>query len=253
VSCDNFPVIRIRIIGDYEPRNVSHTASTAAVEHAAASLGVEVDVAWIATPAITSSEALALRDASGLLIAPGSPYRSMDGALFAITHARTRNVPLLGTCGGFQHLVVEFSRNVLGIRDAEHAESSPDAPTHVITALSCSLFGQRMEVEIVPGTRAHAAYRRPASTERYYCNFGLNPEYVAALVGGGLVVSGTDQEGEVRILEHPGHPFFVGTLFVPQTSSAADAPHPLVGAFVAAAAQRERRLNASIKAIAPAR
>ncbi len=227
-------MLEIGIVGDYDPFNETHLASTEAVEHAARHLGADVDVVWIPTVDITSADARMLRDADALLIAPGSPYRSMDGALFAITHARVHDVVLLGTCGGFQHMVVEYARNVLGVRDAEHAESSPDAATRVITPLTCSLFGQRMDVDVRPETVAFAAYRRPRTTERYYCNFGLNPDYVDALVDGGLVVSGTDQDGAVRILEAPGHRFFMGTLFVPQTSSTPDAPHPLLVAFVAA-------------------
>ncbi len=240
-------MLRICIIGDYDPANLTHTASTVALQHAAASVGVDVDVDWVPTVEITSVDAPRIAGADALLIAPGSPYRNMDGALFAITYARTRDVPLLGTCGGFQHLVVEYARNVLGVHDAEHAESSPDAATHVITPLTCSLFGQRMDVKIRPGTKAFDAYRRSQSTERYYCNFGLNPAYVQQLERGGLVVSGVDQDGEVRILELPSLRFFMGTLFVPQTSSAAGEPHPAVVAFVEAAA---RPFNASNEPIA---
>lgn len=229
-------MLRICIVGDYEARNETHAASTAAVEHAASRVGADVDIVWTPTDAITSVDVSVLRRADAVLIAPGSPYRSMDGALVAITHARLNDLPLLGTCGGFQHLVVEYARNVLGVRDAEHAEFSPDAATHVITPLTCSMFGERMDVDVRPGTIASAAYGRSRTTERYYCNLGLNPDYVDALVAGGLVVSGVDQDGAVRILEHPRMRFFMGTLFVPQTSSAADAPHPLLVAFVAAAA-----------------
>jgi CTP synthase (UTP-ammonia lyase) len=230
-------MLTICIVGDYDPANETHVASTESVGHAVRHVGAEVEIVWTPTVEITGVDAPALRQADALLIAPGSPYRSMDGALFAITHARVHDIPLLGTCGGFQHLVVEYARNVLGINDAEHAESSPDAATHVITPLTCSLFGQRMDVDVLPGTIASAAYRRPHTTERYYCNFGLNPDYADALVTGGLVVSGTGRDGEVRILEHPALRFFMATLFVPQTSSTPDAPHPLLLAFVTAAAR----------------
>lgn len=235
------------MIGDYDPENVTHTATTTALQHAAARVGADVDVDWVPTVEITSVDAPRIAGADALLIAPGSPYRNMDGALFAITYARTRDVPLLGTCGGFQHLVVEYARNVLGVHDAEHAESSPDATTQVITPLTCSLFGRRMDVEIRPCTKAFDAYRRAESTERYYCNFGLNPAYVQQLEHGGLVVSGLDQDGEVRILEHPALRFFMGTLFVPQTSTSAAEPHPVVVAFVEAAA---RLVNAANEPIA---
>ena len=240
-------MLTICVIGDYQPANATHTASTSALQHAAARLGHDVAVDWVPTVEITSVDAPRIGGADALLIAPGSPYEHMDGALLAITYARTSDVPMLGTCGGFQHLVVEYARNVLGVRDAEHAESSPDATTQVITPLTCSLFGQRMNVEVRPGTKAFDAYGRTQTTERYYCNFGLNPAYVEQLVHAGLMVSGVDQDGEVRILEHPGLRFFMGTLFVPQTSSAAGDPHPLVLALVEAAASR---VNASNEPIA---
>ncbi|MFP3902565.1 MAG: CTP synthase, partial [Acidimicrobiia bacterium] len=87
-----------------------------------------------------------------------------------------------------------------------------------------------------PGSRAGRAYGTTTATERYYCNFGLDPARVDELVAAGLVVSGTDEEGETRIVELPELPFFVATLFVPQTSSSLVRPHPLVAGFVAAAA-----------------
>jgi len=120
--------------------------------------------------------------------------------------------------------------------DADHAEYDPSASNLFITPLSCSLAGQQMDVELRPGTLAATTYGSLTATERYYCNFGLNPERLPALVSGGLVVSGEDHNGEVRIMELPGHRFFVATLFVPQASSTADRPHPLVSAFVRAAA-----------------
>ncbi len=224
----------IGVIGEYDPGNETHVATGDALGHSAMRLGTQVDVEWVSSGDVGDA-ADSLGAFEGLLIAPGSPYRSQDGALAAITHARTAGVPLLGTCGGFQHLVIEFARHVAGIAGAEHAESHPDAPTLMVSPLTCSLVGEKMSVEVRAGTRAGDAYPQASVTENYYCRFGLNPAYIDDLVGAGLVVSGTDQDGEVRIVELAGHPFFVGTLFVPQTRSTIVHPHPLVTAFVAAA------------------
>lgn len=229
-------MLHIGVIGDHNEQNETHTATTSALREAAGMLGIAVDVAWVATNAIEAVNDAALQGFDGLLIAPGSPYRSLEGALLAIECARTRDIPLLGTCGGFQHIVIEFYRNVLGVADAEHGETSPGAPTLVITPLSCSLFGQRMDVDVVQGTAAAAAYGRLRTTERFYCNFGLNPDFREALVTGGLMVSGTDAEGDVRIIEHPDLRFFMGTLFVPQATSTPDRAHPVLLAFVSACA-----------------
>jgi CTP synthase (UTP-ammonia lyase) len=226
-------VPRIGVIGEYDPGNETHVATDDALGHSALRLGIGVDVDWLSTADVGDPE-VSLGPFDGLLIAPGSPYRSQDGALAAIQHARTRGVPLLGTCGGFQHLVIEVARNVAGIEGAQHAESHPDAPALLVTALTCSLAGQAMSVAVRPGTRAGEAYPAATATERYYCHFSLNPVYLDDLVAAGLVVSGTDQDGEVRIVELEGHPFFVGTLFVPQARSTVVHPHPLVTGFVAA-------------------
>ena len=147
-------------------------------------------------------------------------------------------MPLLGTCAGFQHVVIEFARSVLGA-DARHAEYEPDAPgpSLFVTPLACAVAGQTLEVAVRPGTRAAAAYGGATAIERYYCRFGLDPARRDELVAHGLCVSGTDTTGETRIVELPGLRFFVATLFVPQVASTPDRPHPLVSAFVAAAAR----------------
>jgi CTP synthase (UTP-ammonia lyase) len=96
--------------------------------------------------------------------------------------------------------------------------------------------GQSHPVTLVPGTRAAACYRAATSIEDYYCNYGVNPDYRPRLEAGGLTVSGVGPDGEIRIVELPSHRFFVATLFLPQTRSAAGRPHPLLAAFAAAAA-----------------
>ncbi len=237
VTCETVHVVRIGVVGDFDPKRETHAATDAAVEHAAVALAVPAEVQWVPTERVEVDHDRALEEQDGLLIAPGSPYRSLRGALAAIHHARVNDVPLLGTCGGFQHIVLELARNMAGFQDAQHAEYDPYASTLFITPLSCSLAGQTMTVHIKDGTRAAAAYGVPTTIERYYCNFGLNPDYLDTILQAGLVVSGADQDGEARILELGGLRFFVATLFVPQTSSTPASPHPLIAAFVAAAAR----------------
>jgi CTP synthase (UTP-ammonia lyase) len=160
----------------------------------------------------------------------------MNGALNIIRYAREHDVPLLGTCGGYQHVVLEYARSVLGFTDAAHAEYDPYASKLFITALSCSLVGQTMAVTVRENITAARLYQRSATTEKYYCNFGLNLDYLPALTADGLVVSGIDQDGEPRILELSKLRYFLATLFVPQTSSTPDAPHPLISGLLHAAA-----------------
>jgi CTP synthase (UTP-ammonia lyase) len=220
-------VKRILVVGDYDPENETHMAIAAAVGHASS----EVVAEWLATTDVVSDDPT-VASSDGVWIASGSPYRSFDGAIEAIRVARTLGIPLLGTCGGFQHAVIEFARHVAGIAGAHHAEYRTGDPLLVVDELACSLAGQTMEVSLVAGTAARDAYGTASTTERYYCGFGLNPAHLPSLLAGGLVVSGTDAEGEPRIVELGSHPFYVATLFVPQTSSTAEHPHPLVARFV---------------------
>jgi CTP synthase (UTP-ammonia lyase) len=227
--------VRIAIVGDYQPDHETHPATTAACEHAAAAVGVQAEIVWVSTTELAGSAEGVLQDFDGVWIAPGSPYQSLAGALDAIRFARTWNLPLIGTCAGFQHVIIEYARNVLEVSDAQHGEYDPHASALFITALACSLAGQTMTVQLVPHTSAASAYGTTSATERYYCNFGLNHDYLPALEAGGLAVSGVDQDGEVRVVELPDHRFFVATLFVPQVSSTDRAPHPLAVAFIATA------------------
>jgi CTP synthase (UTP-ammonia lyase) len=131
-------------------------------------------------------------------------------------------------------MVLEHARSVLGLRDAHHAEYHPDAAELVISPLMCSLVGREMPLRFLEGSQVAAIYRALSATEQYYCNFGVNPAHVPLLKSGPLRITGSDSEGEVRVIELPGHPFFLGALFVPQTRSTAAQPHPLVTAFLQA-------------------
>jgi len=121
---------------------------------------------------------------------------------------------------------------VLGIDGAEHEEMAPQASRLVISKLACSLAGTSQAVRIVPGTLAHQAYGKEGAVERFRCSYGINPEYRDAIESGTLRVAGLGSDGEVRVVELPGHRFFVATLFLPQISSSAEAPHPLIVAYL---------------------
>ena len=128
---------------------------------------------------------------------------------------------------------------MLGIPDAEHEETAPQAPTLFINRMACSLVGQTQMLRLRPGTRVHEAYGTDEAVEQFRCSFGLNPAYRKTLEGEPLEVAGVDGEGEVCVVELTNHRFFVATLFVPQLSSRPEASHPLITAFLRAArAQR---------------
>jgi CTP synthase (UTP-ammonia lyase) len=224
---------KIGIIGDYNAEYSTHIATNNGLQHAADMLGKPFEVLWLPT-----DKPQELSRFDGLLCSPGSPYKSFEAALAGIRYARENNVPFIGTCGGFQHLVIEYARNVMGMTDAAHAETDPYASCLFVTRLSCSLVGKTMEVTMKPGSRAALACQATRALEPIYCNFGLNPEYRDQLEKAGLEITGTDENGEARIVELASHPFFVGTLFVPQARSVKECPHPLVLEFCRAAALR---------------
>lgn len=193
-------------------------------------LGAEYE--WVDTQDIYRYRDKSLSGYTGIWSAPGSPFKSLEGAIFAIEYARQHDIPHLGTCAGFQHMVIEFARNILRIKEAQHEEYNPNASILFISRLTCSLAGKRMSINITEGSKAFSAYQVSQSEEEYYCNFGVNPQFVNKLYHSDLIISAVDANRDIRIIEYPLLRFFVGTLFVPQTRSSKEKPHPLIKAFV---------------------
>ena len=232
--------VKLAVVGDFNPANSSHIATNDAIAHCAAAVGATVEHRWIGTEKLDGAAAAEqLAGFDGMWIAPASPYCSMTGALSAIRLGRERGIPVLGTCGGFQHIVLEYARNVLGFVEASHEETDPNASCLFISRLECSLVGRRLDITVEPDSLVGRLYGRTMVHEGYYCNFGVNPRYAEALRSGGLRIVASDAEGEVRAVELAGHPFFVGTLFLPQHNSSATAPHPLIVGFLKACVPEE--------------
>jgi CTP synthase (UTP-ammonia lyase) len=224
--------MRIGLVGDYNETVPAHQAIPIALKPTtSAAAASDVDFEWVPTEKITGAERVSRFDA--IWCVPASPYRSMDGALTAIRYAREKRRPFLGTCGGFQHAVIEYARNVLGWADAEHAETTPDAQRPVVSLLECSLVEVTDTIRLLPGTRIAQAYGHAEISEGYRCRYGLNPEFQEQLLHGPLRASGYDEKGEVRAIELVDHPFFVATLFQPERAALKGVLPPLVAAFLA--------------------
>jgi len=123
----------------------------------------------------------------------------------------------------------------LGIKDAQHEETAPNAPKLFISKLACSLVGKRQTIKIEPGSISHKAYAKEEVDEQFVCNYGLNPKFRNQINDGRLEVAGVDENDEVRVVELNDHPFFIATLYQPQISSQPSNPHPLVMAYLKAA------------------
>lgn len=222
---------RVAIIGEFDPLKETHLATNAAIEHSLKALDCGLQVDWVSTEQIATN---VLAGIDGMWISPGSPYMNMRNALKAIRFARENRVPCLGTCGGFQHIMIEYAQAFLEIEEPGHEEYDPESSTLFISELACSLRGKEMKLSLSEDSKIFGIYGAAQATEKYYCNFGINPGYVDAIKAGPIDVVGSGSEGEIRIVEYPDHPFMIATLFVPQARSVEGKPHPLVTEFVRA-------------------
>jgi CTP synthase (UTP-ammonia lyase) len=230
---------RVALIGDYNPEVTAHRAIPKALELAAASLHRNVEPVWCHTAQLSDvPKQLSAFDA--VWCVPASPYANMDAALAAIRHARENNIPYLGTCGGFQHAIIEYARNVRGIAAADHAESNPNATVPLISPLTCSLVEASEELIVAKNSAMHRAYGALTITESYRCSYGLNPDFAHALFDTNLVPVAHDSSGQVRAVELPANGFFVATLFQPERCALKGEVPPLVRTFVEAIAQADR-------------
>ncbi|MBU3056300.1 CTP synthase C-terminal region-related (seleno)protein [Pseudomonas indica] len=228
--------LRFGLIGDHDPDVTAHRAIPLAFDLAATTLDLPLEAEWLPTERIDSTGCLA--DFDGLWCVPASPYRNTDGALLAIRHARETGAPFLGTCGGFQHALLEYARSVLGWSDVAHAELDPEGTRLVIQPLACALVEAVGPVRFVADSRLARAYGALEAEEGYRCRFGLNPAFREELTDGPLRITATDDQGDARGIELEGHPFFVATLFQPERAALTGRLPPVVRAFVEAAAER---------------
>lgn len=216
---------RIALIGDHGKSPAHARLDTFRAE-------LDVDTEWVPSEAVTGPESLEGFD--GIWVVPGSPYENKDGVLFAVRHARENGIPYLGTCGGFQHALIEYARTVVGLTNADDVQYDPEAPTPLIVPLTCCLAGEQAPLLLTEGSRLAAVYDdAELTTETYHCKYGLNGEFVDRLADAGVLFSGWDTEGAPRAAEVPGHPFFIGTLFQPELVSGPGNIHPLIKAFTA--------------------
>ncbi len=226
---------RVVLVGEFNPAIRAHQGIEASLALHRRNADPKLESAWLGTAGITpQSVAAVLRDATAIWAVPGTPYASTAGGLLAIRHARENRIPFLGTCGGFQHALMEFSENVLG-RRAEHAEMNPAAVQPLLTRLSCPLVEVTGRVRATDAARFAALLGGPESTEGFHCNYGVNEPLAGIFENTALHFVAHDEAGQIRAFRVDGHPFFVGTLFQPERRALTGTLHPLVAAFFRAA------------------
>lgn len=223
--------LTIGLIGDYDATVLAHQAIPKALAMAAGALGLVVEARWVGTETLDSRRP-SVSGFDGIWCVPGSPYRNTSGAIAVIKASRERGISFLGTCGGFQHALLEGAASLWGLKDSGHAELDPMASEPVISPLTCSLIEQSGRVRFLAGSKLAAAYGCPTAEEGYHCSYGLNPRFAHHLERGPLRATAWDDAGEVRGVELEGHRFFVATLFQPERAALKQEVSPVVRAFL---------------------
>jgi CTP synthase len=253
--------VEIALVGKYVKLQDAYLSVHEALKHAGAHNGCRVRVRWVDAEDMSYEEAAALLEqVDGVLVPGGFGSRGWEGKILACRVARERRIPYLGICLGMHVAVSEYARHVLGLDGANSTEMDPETPHPVIDLLpeqkEIEDLGGTMRlgaqaVEVASETRAHEAYDDAVIHERHRHRYEVNNHYRPGLVDGGLVVSGTFQEGRlVEIVELPEHPWFVASQFHPEFKSRPTRPAPLFREFVAAALARARDRSAVTAAAA---
>ena len=242
--------LEIGVVGKYTELRDAYLSHTEAFHHCQGHLGVELRLQWYDAEDLPKNPSLLHRiERSDALLVPGGfGARGVEGKVRAIEIARTRKIPYLGVCYGFQMAAVEFARNALGLATANSTEVDPATSDPVVTLLddqkeltgmggTMRLGAQR--VALTKGSRVEAIYGKTEIWERHRHRFEINPTYLDRFRSHGLQVTGTAVDGRVEVLEIPSHPFFIGVQYHPEFLSRPEAPHPLYLALVRAALARK--------------
>jgi CTP synthase len=238
--------VRIGLIGKYVELKDSYKSISEAFIHAGAVNDCKVVLDWIHSESLTEENvAEKFNGLKGVLVAPGFGNRGIEGKIAAIKYVREKNIPFLGICLGMQCAVIEFARNVLGLKDAHSREMNPATSSPVIDLLenqkSISHMGGTMRLgayncELEESSKVSLIYKTKTIQERHRHRYEFNNEYKKQFVNAGMHLSGINPEaGLVEIIELPTHPFFIGVQFHPEYKSTVENPHPLFESFVKAA------------------
>ncbi|MGV4891442.1 CTP synthase [Streptomyces viridosporus] len=187
---------------------------------------------WIPTTEI--HDASRLDGFDGIWVVPGAPYFNQKGVHIAVRHARENQLPFLGTCGGFFSALIEHAQNVLHLPEAAGVDEDPEKLMPLVTPLKCSFRGETAPLKVKEDSRLAAIYGTTEVEEIFHCDYGLTDTFMNAANQGSLQLSAWDSDGAPRALEIIGHPFFMGSLFQPELSSAPGAEHKILRAFLAA-------------------
>lgn len=252
--------VDIALVGKYVELQDAYKSILESFVHAGAANECRVNVHTVQSEFVDASnveEKVGGMDA--ILVAPGFGERGLEGKIQAIKYAREHNVPFFGICLGMQMCVVEFARDVLGLKEAASAEMNPSTPDPVIDLMedqkSTTIKGGTMRLgaydcQLDKNSLAYEIYGKELISERHRHRYEFNGHYLTRMEAAGLKASGRNPEtGLVEIVEIPTHPFFIGVQFHPELKSTPEVPQPIFVAFVKAALdyRRQRGLECDLQ------
>ena len=250
--------ISIGMIGKYVELTDSYKSLNEALIAAGAANYAKIHISWMEAEDLEGSRGTGqLEKFDAILVPGGFGTRGIQGMLKAVEFARTKQFPFLGICLGMQCAVIEFARNVCGMRKAHSSEFEPDTPDRIIYKLrelrGVDELGGTMRLgawncKLKPKSLAHQAYGQEEISERHRHRYEFNREYEQVLRDHGMEISGTTPDKTyVEIVEIPGHPWFLGCQFHPEFKSRPLTPHPLFHAFIKAAMEHQQKQRVTSK------
>ena len=246
--------VRIGLVGKYVELKEAYKSISESFIHAGAANDCKVTIEWIHSESISDDNVNEkFKNLLGILVAPGFGQRGIEGKISAIKYARENKIPFLGVCLGMQCAVIEFARNVLGLKDANSTEMDLTTTNPVIDLLETQKKiinkGGTMRLGSYPcnlleGTKAMGIYKQQKINERHRHRYEFNNNYLADFEKAGMTASGINPDGGlVEIVELQNHPWFVGVQFHPEYKSTVAMPHPLFESFVKAAIEKGKTLH----------
>lgn len=237
--------VTIGLVGKYVELRDAYLSVAESLRHAGISNDVDVDIEWIHSEDLNDSNCgEILKDVDGILVPGGFGDRGIDGKISAAKYARENNIPYFGICLGMQMAVVDFARNVLGLKEAHSFELDEDTPYPVIDLLpeqkDNDNLDRTMRLGLYPcklkeNSKAYNAYGKELIYERHRHRYEFNNEFRDTLIENGLIVSGVSpDERLVEIIELKDHPWFVAVQYHPEFKSRPTNPHPLFKDFIKA-------------------
>lgn len=247
--------VTIAMVGKYVDLHDAYLSVAEALTHGGIGNHVKVDIRWVDSELITPENvAEVLEGVQGILVPGGFGQRGIEGKITAVRYARERKVPFLGICLGMQMAIVEYSRHVLGLEDANSAEFDPQTSNPVIDLMpeqkDVVQLGGTMRLgkypcKLLSGSKAFELYdEQPLISERHRHRYEVNNDYRDRLEAAGVVFCGRSPDNRiVEMMELPNHPWFMGAQFHPEFKSRPNRPHPLFRGFVGAAKEYKRETS----------